>query len=70
MSKGLFGKSSRLSATGGYGIAVRTKWLSCDPSGCSSLKGNRSVGDDSADERESLHDLSRKLYHIHRPILY
>ena len=35
---------------------------------CRTLKGNRFAGDGIADLRESLLDLSRKLYHFHCPI--
>lgn len=49
-------------------IAVRTKWQSGNRKKCAPLKGNRFFGDDKAGARESLPDLSRKLYSVHYPI--
>ena len=38
------------------------------PIRCAPLKGNRLFGDEEAGARESLPDLSRKLYSVHYPI--
>lgn len=48
---------------------MRTKWQSGNYKMCEPLMGNRFFGDDKAGSRESLPDLSRKLYSAHCPII-
>lgn len=49
---------------------MRTKWQFGNSKTCESLKGNRFFGDDLADSREILLNLSRKLYPVHYPIIH